>query len=123
MSVLTKRKHIKTPGANGQTAWNRTVRNVHGAMADHLGGADMITTPESLIVRRISVFEAEMQLLEAKIAVARQHKQEVDEKTIDLYSRLTNAQRRLLETVGMKRIPRDVTPTLSNYLKAKESEA
>lgn len=118
MSVLTKRKHIKTPGANGQSAWNRTVRDVHTAMAAHLGGDDMITTPEVMLIRRIAVFEAEMRLMEAKIAGDRQRKIDPDEKYIDLYSRLVNAQRRLLESVGMKRVPRIVIPTLEEYIDA-----
>jgi hypothetical protein len=118
MSVLTKRKPIKTPGANGQTSWNRTVRTVHGAMASHLGGEDMITTPETMLIRRIAVFEAEMRLMEAKIASDRQSKKDPDEKYIDLYSRLVNAQRRLLESVGMKRVPRTVVPTLEEYIDA-----
>src|SRR6478735_8659691 len=99
MSVLTRRKPIKTPGANGQTSWNRAVRDVHRAIAAHLGGEDMITTPETMLIRRIAVFEAEMRLMEAKIASDRQRKIDPDEKYIDLYSRLVNAQRRLLETV------------------------
>lgn len=118
MSVLTKRKHIKTPGANGQSAWNRAVREVHGAMATHLGGEDMITAPETMLIRRIAVFEAEMRLMEAKIAADRQRKIDPDEKFIDLYSRLVNAQRRLLESVGMKRVPRTVVPTLEEYIDA-----
>jgi hypothetical protein len=117
MSVLTKRR--QQIGANGQTRWNRVVREVHNAMAAHLGGEDMITTPESLLIRRIAVFESEMRLMEAKIALDRQNKVVPDEKFIDLYSRLVNAQRRLLEAVGMKRIPKDVTPTLSEYLEGK----
>src|SRR5260221_182527 len=108
MTKLPAKRHIKTPGSNGMTAWNRTVRDVHGAMANHLGGEDMITTPETMLIRRIAVFEAEMRLMEAKIAVDRQHKRDPDEKYIDLYSRLVNAQRRLLETVGMKRVPRTI---------------
>jgi hypothetical protein len=122
MKLPVKRRSIKTPGANGMTSWNRSVRDVHGAMAQHLGGEDMITTPETLLIRRIAVFEAEMRLMEAKIASDRQAKRDPDEKYVDLYSRLVNAQRRLLETVGMKRVPKDVTPTLSEYIQATKEE-
>ena len=98
------------------TSWNRMVREVHGAMAQHLGGEDMITTPETLLIRRIAVFEAEMRLMEAKIASDRQAKHDPDEKYVDLYSRLVNAQRRLLESVGMKRVPRTIVPSLEEYV-------
>jgi len=91
-------------------------------MAAHLGGEDMITTPEVLLIRRISVFEAELRLMEEQIALDRQRKVEPSEKFIDLYSRIVNSQRRLLETVGMKRIPRDVTPTLTEYLQHKAAD-
>jgi hypothetical protein len=116
MKLPAKRRHIKTPGTNGMTSWNRTVREVHGAMAQHLGGEDMITTPETLLIRRIAVFEAEMRLMEAKIAGDRQAKHDPDEKYVDLYSRLVNAQRRLLESVGMKRVPRTIVPSLEEYV-------
>ena len=98
------------------TSWNRAVREVHSSMANHLGGEDMITTPETMIIRRIAVFEAEMRLMEAKIASERQAKRDPDEKYIDLYSRLVNAQRRLLESVGMKRVPRTIVPSLEEYV-------
>jgi hypothetical protein len=106
---------------SGRTTWNRQVRATSDAMVEHLGGD--VTEPEKMVIRRIAVFEAEMQLMELQIAKDRHTGVEPSEKFIDLYSRLTNAQRRLLESVGMKRVPRDVTPTLSEYLNRKPDEA
>jgi hypothetical protein len=117
MASLTRRS-LKPLLGSGMTAWKRSVRRTSQAMADHLGGADFISEPESLVIRRIAVFEAEMNLMEEKIAQDRQQNIQVDEKFIDLYSRLANAQRRFLESVGMKRVPRDVTPSLSEYVEA-----
>jgi hypothetical protein len=91
-------------------------------MAEHLGGADFISEPEAIVIRRIAVFEAEMQIMEEKINQNRQQNLPMDEKFLDLYSRLANAQRRFLETVGMKRTPKDVTPTLSEYVDATKTE-
>jgi hypothetical protein len=109
----------KPPGSikvvSGQSAWNRSVRNTSAAMAQHLGGD--LTEPEKMLVRRVAVFEAEMQLMELNIARSRFEKREPEEKYIDLYSRLVNAQRRLLETVGMKRVAKDITPSLSEYIR------
>jgi hypothetical protein len=110
----------KAPGSikvvSGQSAWNRSVRNTSAAMAAHLG--DDLTEPEKMLVRRVAVFEAEMNLMELQIARDRFEKREPSEKFIDLYSRLVNAQRRLLETVGMKRVAKDITPSLSEYIRA-----
>jgi hypothetical protein len=32
---------------------------------------------------------------------------------------MSSAQRRLLESIGLQRVPRDVTPTLAEYLRLK----
>jgi hypothetical protein len=110
----------KPPGSikvvSGQSAWNRSVRNVSAAMVQHLGGD--ITEPEQMLIRRVAVFEAEMRIMELQIAKVRFEGGEPGEKFIDLYSRMVNSQRRLLETVGMKRVPKDVTPSLSDYIRA-----
>jgi hypothetical protein len=100
---------------SGQSAWNRSVRNTSAAMARHLG--DDLSEPEKMLVRRVAVFEAELNILELEIARARFQKIEVGEKIIDLYSRIVNSQRRLLETVGMKRVAKDITPSLSDYIR------
>ena len=63
-----------------------------------------------------------MRLMEEKIAQDRQQNLPMDEKFLDLYSRLANAQRRFLETVGMKRVPKDITPSLSEYVEATKTE-
>ena len=39
--------------------------------------------------------------------------------SLDLYQRMTNTLRRLLEALGIQRRPRDVTPTLNQYLDGK----
>jgi hypothetical protein len=120
------RKSLKPLLGIGMTSWKRSVRKTSQNMAEHLGGADFISEPESLVIRRIAVFEAEMNLMEEKIAQDRHQGVPMDEKFLDLYSRLANAQRRFLESVGMKRVPRDVTPSLEEYVQAtavKEPEA
>ena len=35
---------------------------------------------------------------------------------IDLYQRTANSLRRLLESIGLKRVPRDVTPSVADYV-------
>jgi hypothetical protein len=35
-----------------------------------------------------------------------------------IYCTLANAQKRLLELVGLRRLPRDVTPSLTDYLRS-----
>jgi hypothetical protein len=106
---------------SGQSAWNRSVRNTSAAMVEHLGGD--VTEPEKMLIRRIAVFESELKLMELAIARQRFEGVEPDERYIDLYSRITNSQRRLLESVGMKRVPKDVTPSISEYIRASAKPA
>jgi hypothetical protein len=109
-------RHVRLKGVGGMTAWSRAVRDTNTAMEQHLGGADLVTVPEQMLIRRVAVFEAEMRLMEAKIGQDRQAGRDPDEKFVDLYSRLVNAQRRLLEGVGMKRVPRTIVPSLEEYV-------
>lgn len=44
--------------------------------------------------------------------------QEIDPNTLCV---IANCQRRLLEAVGLKRVSRDITPTLAAYLQSKEA--
>ena len=56
----------------------------------------------------------ELERLEATFATAGQSSPE----DLDLYQRTAGGLRRLLETVGIQRRPRDVTPSLADYLAA-----
>lgn len=65
------------------------------------------------MVRRACVLTVELERLEVKFAKAGQA--EADD--LDLYQRTAGNLRRLLEVVGIKRVPRDVTPSLTSYVK------
>ena len=57
-------------------------------------------------------------MLEAKFAAAGQ----ADAASFDLYVRGAGHLRRLLESVGLQRRQKDVTPSLSEYLKMKATD-
>ena len=92
------------PGIDGRSAW---VRRCKDLLADHLsdlGGADNASAAERSIVRRACVLTVELERLEKKFALAG----EASADDIDLYQRVANSLRRLLEAVGIRRRPRDV---------------
>jgi hypothetical protein len=100
------------------TAYRRTLDLIRSIETD-LGGNDQLSTGERQIIQRAALTGALLEDLEARW---------LNGEPIDLavYVTLGNAQRRLLETVGLKRVARDVTPTLAEYLakyEAKKSEA
>jgi hypothetical protein len=98
------------------------MRDVFDGMVNHLGGADYVSDPQRMTARRVAVMEAELIHLEDSFARVRAGGGEPPPSAIDLYSRVASAQRRHLELLGLNRVPRDVTPTLEQYLASKHAE-
>ena len=100
------------PGVDGRSPWVRRAKDIISAHLSDLGGAHNTSAAERSIVRRAAVLTVELERLEATFAVAGQASPEA----LDTYARVAANLRRLLEAVGLKRRPRDVTPTLAEYL-------
>jgi hypothetical protein len=103
-------------GVDGRSAWIRRCKDVIAAHVSDLGGEDNTSAAERSIIRRASVMTVELERLETKFARAGAAKAD----DLDLYQRTAGNLRRLLEAVGIQRRPRDVTPTLNEYLRARE---
>ena len=82
----------------------------------------LATEPQRMISRHVAVLDTEALYLADKIGTIRNDGGEPSEKTIDLYSRVTSASRRHLETLGLDRMQRDITPSLGAYLEGKAAE-
>lgn len=98
------------PGVDGRSTWAGLLRDVISALYAHLGGEDLASEPQRMLVRRVACFEAELCHLEFAFAQARAEGRAPEAADLDLYSRMTSAQRRLLEACGLDRRPRDITP-------------
>jgi hypothetical protein len=98
---------------DGRSKWARRLR-VSQYEAD-LGGETMVTTAERSIVRRVATLQTELERYEAVFAAAG----EASGEQIDLYARISGNLRRLLEAIGTNRRPRDITPSLVEYLATK----
>src|SRR6516164_4525080 len=96
-------------------AYQRTVALIDAIEAD-AGGHDQLTTGQRQIVQRIALTCALAEHLEARWLSG----EEIDPV---LYCTLANAQKRLLESVGLRRVPRDVTPSLAEYLRSRDAGA
>jgi hypothetical protein len=122
-SRITNGKRL-LPTADWRHTWPRIVHAVIGRLEAHLGGPDTITEPQRLIARRVAVLEAELIFIEDGLANKRASRKEPTIAELDIYSRLGNAQRRHLETLGVEeRKLRDITPSVSEYLRALTPEA
>jgi hypothetical protein len=95
-------------------AWPRRLRDVLDEHIADLGGPEACSAAERSIVRRAATLTVECERMESLFATAG----EASAEAIDLYSRLAGNLRRLLESVGIARRSRDVTPSLVEYLAA-----
>jgi hypothetical protein len=107
------------PGVDGRSAWARRLRDLISLHLSDLGGADHASEAEKALLRRASVLIVELEHLEFRFA----QKGTASAEDLDLYQRCAGNLRRLFEATGIRRRPRDVTPTLSEYLEAKDREA
>jgi hypothetical protein len=105
------------PGVDGRSTWVRRLRDLISLHLSDLGGDDAVSEAERSIIRRAATLTVELERLELIFALAGQAQPE----QIDLYQRTANSLRRLLESIGIKRVPRDVTPSLADI--AAEIEA
>jgi hypothetical protein len=74
---------------------------------------------ERSLIRRASVLTIELEHLEKKFALADEAGAGADPNDLDLYQRAAGNLRRLLEGIGLKRRPREVT-TLAEYLEQQQ---
>jgi hypothetical protein len=72
-------------------------------------GRDALTEAQLSLIRRAASIECELERLDARLSLG-------EEVNLDEYGRAASHLRRLFETLGLERKPRDVTPSLSEYL-------
>jgi hypothetical protein len=96
-----------------RTAPMRRLRDLIMLHESDLGGADFISAAERSLVRRASVIELQLELLEHRFAEAGG---EATASQLMDYQRATGALRRILESLGLQRRPRDVTPSLDQVI-------
>ena len=114
-AVTSGRKLLIGGDPNG--AWSRRLQDlVHLHLSD-LGGPTVASEAERNLVRRAGVLTLELERLEAKFSAT----DDPSPDSIDLYQRLTNSLRRVLEVLatGLSRRPRDVTHSLDGYLEGR----
>jgi hypothetical protein len=99
--------------ADGRSGWSRRLRDLIALHVSDLGGENIVSTAEHSLCRRIAAITTELEWIERKFALSRNGPAAED---LDLYLRGSNSLRRLLEAIGLKRVARDVTPLLQDYL-------
>lgn len=100
---------------DGRSGWARRMRDLMALHLSDLGGEAAVSAAEKSIVRRIATLTVELERMEERFATDG----EADADALDLYSRTSGNLRRLLEAIGLRRRPRDVTPDLRDYIDAR----
>jgi hypothetical protein len=118
-SRLTNGNTLHLNFVDGRSA---EARRLHDLIADHtsdLGGEDHISEAERRLIRRAAILTLECERLEYKWAAA----DGATVRELELYQRTSNSLRRLLESLGLQRRQRDVTPSPLEYAKRVNGEA
>ncbi len=96
------------------SAWSR---RYHDLVLGHVNdmsageGPNMLSAAQLSLIRRCAAMEAELERLDSMLS----RNEPID---LDSYARVSGHLRRLFETLGLERKPRDVGPTLGALLKA-----
>ena len=99
-------------------AWARRLRDLIADHTNDLGGLEALSTAEKVLIRRVAMLTLQCELMEQSFASNEDGA--ASAKQLDNYQRATNTLRRTLESLGLHRRPKDVTPpTLSSYLRGR----
>ncbi len=94
---------------DGSSKWARRYRDIISARATDLGGLEVLTQAQLSLIKRAATMECELEGMEGQLSRG-------EEISLDLYTRTAGHLRRYCETLGIKRVPRDVTPELGFYI-------
>ncbi len=104
------------PLADGRSATARRFRDIYEEVCGDLGGIEHLSEAERQLARRAAALSAEAERQEALWS---RGEAEFD---IAQYTTLANALRRLVESLGLRRVPREVGPPtladISRHIKA-----
>ncbi|HEY7248692.1 MAG TPA: hypothetical protein VH678_32920 [Xanthobacteraceae bacterium] len=94
---------------DGRTAAARRARDLIAHLVADAGGNDNITEGMRQLITRAAVIAAYVEDIEARWISGGNIK-------VEEYLAAANTQKRILEAVGLQRVPRNITPSLTEYL-------
>jgi hypothetical protein len=96
-------------GVDARSPWIKRCRDLIDLHLADLGGIENCSAAEQALIRRVAVLIVELERLETRFAT----EGHASDKSLDLYQRMAGSLRRLLETTGLRRRARDVSPPQS----------
>ena len=108
-SKVTNGSKLFLPGVDGRSAIARRVRDIFDAFCRDLGGHDQLSEAQTQLVRRASMISIKCEEMES-------HGAQGEQIDLDTFGKLTDRLGRTLQRLGIKRVPRDVTPSVADYV-------
>jgi len=99
--------------ADQRGPWARRWRDLFAEIISDLGGADLLSEGQRQLARRCATIAIACERMEGEAALGK-------EINLDTYGTLTDRLGRALQRLGLKRVPRDVTPSLADYLRSRQ---
>lgn len=106
-SAVTNDRRLFVEG-DGRSAWTRRFRDLIAGHASDLGGPELLSAAQLSLIKRASALETELEQMEGRLSSG----VVVD---LDVFARVTGHLRRILETLGLERRPREIED-LTTYL-------
>lgn len=97
---------------DGQSPWARRWRDLVELHEADLGGGTHLTEAQASLCRRVATIEIELEAMEGTLSRG-------EKVSLDEYARVSGHLRRILESLGIERRKRNLTPDLADYLKGK----
>ncbi|MEH2573478.1 hypothetical protein [Bradyrhizobium sp. AZCC 1708] len=116
-SGVTNGSRLHLELRDNRSLWARRLRDLLALMVSDLGGVENVSEAEKSLVRRASMLTLQLELMEQKWAMK---DGEATEKSLITYQRVANSLRRILESLGLRRRSKDITPTLDQYLRQRQ---
>lgn len=110
--TATGQGHRVLEGVDGRCSIARRYSEIVGAIAVDLGGDDHLTELQKHLIRSVAGLVVLRERLDAK---------SINGENVNTaqYCRLANSTRRVAASLGLSRVAKDITPTLTNYLASK----
>lgn len=119
VSRVTSGRSLFASG-DGRSAWGRRFKDLLYLHCEDLGGIESLREFQLSLVRRVATMECELERMESELAEGKP----VD---VDAYARIASHLRRIVESLGLKRVVRDREPSLkeivAKYARSEPAEA
>ena len=102
-------------GVDGRSLTARRFRDLIQTFSNDLGGPGVISEGQMQLIRRAAALSIMAESIETDLARGLDF-------DVNTYGQVTDRLRRVVETLGLRRQARDVTPSLDQYLRAAHPE-